>query len=276
SVCCLLTCCCLCWTATGRKLLVYEPREHVVQMELRSRPFENAVRAVGIREHLKLFVGSHKRINQCFSPLVMNVVISGSMDHHQLTLQILCECHGRTLRPLIGVILRQAAVSLLVNRVVIPDIRNRRHRQPNLIDIWITKHRIQRRRSPTAPTPDTYSARIHKRPFANSSRGVRLILRIHNPQLSVNYFSPQPATWCRSASIVDTHHDVTLLGQHHVPQFISPTPAIEDGLSPRFAVHIAEHRILLLWIEIRRLNHPAIELHTFAYVDLEKLCRGAL
>src|SRR6185369_7732412 len=29
SVCCLLTCCCLCWTATGRKLLVYEPREHV-------------------------------------------------------------------------------------------------------------------------------------------------------------------------------------------------------------------------------------------------------
>jgi hypothetical protein len=58
-----------------------------------------------------------------------------------------------------------------------------------------------------------------------------------------------------------------------VPQSRATHPHIEHSLAPRLRVSIKQHRITLLRIEIRRLHHPAVELHAFADVDLEEFGR---
>ena len=109
--------------------------------------------------------------------------------------------------------------------------------------------------------------------FANRARRRSLITRIHYPHLAIDDLSPRTTTRRRRATIIDAHHEVSLLRQHLVPQRFSPAPAIHHRLSPRLAVNMKQHRITLLRIEIVRLHHPAVELHAFTDIDFEKLRR---
>src|SRR5207248_8895001 len=68
---------------------------------------------------------------------------------------------------------------------------------------------------------------------------------------------------------------VALLRQHRMPHAVA-APLVERRLSPRLAVNIKEHRIAFLRIEVGRLDHPAVELHAFAYVYAEELRRAWL
>ncbi len=61
-----------------------------------------------------------------------------------------------------------------------------------------------------------------------------------------------------------------------MPQSITTTPTIHHRLAPRFAVNIEQHRITFLRIEVGRLHHPTVELHTLADVDFEELRRRLL
>src|SRR2546423_14786474 len=53
-------------------------------------------------------------------------------------------------------------------------------------------------------------------------------------------------------------------------------PLVERGLSPRLAVDVKKHRVAFLRIEVGRLDHPAVKLHAFAYIDAEELRRAWL
>src|SRR6185369_14672837 len=152
-------------------------------------------------------------------------------------------------------------------------VGNGRHRHAGRINIRVAKHRVQRRRTAATPSPDSDPAWIYERPLCDRTCGRSLVSGIHDSSLAIKYFSPCAATrrWC--ATIVDTHHDVSLLCEHAVPQSGSAHPDVERSLSPRFGVSVKQHRITLLRIEIGRLHHPSVELHAVADVDLEELGR---
>src|SRR5688572_10113773 len=98
----------------------------------------------------------------------------------------------------------------------------------------MTKQRVQRRRTAAAPTPDTDARRIDKRPLRDRTRSRSLIARVNDPHLAINDLAPRAATRRRRAAVINTHHEITLLGQHRMPHPIAAAPTIEHGLSPRF------------------------------------------
>src|SRR6185503_9078826 len=148
---------------------------------------------------------------------------------------------------------------------------NGRHSHAGRINLRVAKHRIQRRRTATTPAPDPDATRIDEGPLCDSTCGRSLVAGIHNSSLAIENLSPRASTGRRCAAVIDTHHDVSLLRQQAVPQPRATHPDVEHGLAPRFGVSVKQHWITLLWIEIGRLHHPSIELHTVADIDLEKL-----
>src|SRR6266568_4204687 len=98
------------------------------------------------------------------------------MDYQQLPAQLSRKSDRRALPVFISMILRQSAISLLIDRVVIAKVRNGRHRFARAVEIRITEHRVQSRRATTTPTPDSYARGIDKGPFDDCLDGVCLIL----------------------------------------------------------------------------------------------------
>src|SRR5687768_11211963 len=138
----------------------------------------------------------------------------------------------------------------------------------------MTKQRVQRRRTAAAPAPNADASRIDVRKLRDRTRGRSLIARVNDTHLAINDLAPRAPTRRRRAAVINTHHDVTLLGQHRMPHPIAAAPTIQNRLSPRLAVNMKQHRILFLAVETGRLDHPAVELHAIADVNFEKLSRG--
>src|ERR1043165_6365414 len=105
----------------------------------------------------------------------MDVVVARPVHDHQIALQLARKRDRRALFVLLGMVLRQPTVTLLVNRVVVTNVRYGRDGQARCIYIWIPEHRVQRRRAAAAPTPDTDPSRIDERPLRNRTRRGRLI-----------------------------------------------------------------------------------------------------
>src|SRR5262245_33052045 len=135
-------------------------------------------------------------------------------------------------------VLGQAAITLLVDRIVIADIRHRGDSHRHAIKIRVAENGIQARRASAAPSPDADTARINEWPFADCPDGVRLILRIQHTHMAVDRLAPRPASRSRCATIVYAYDNVTLLRQHCVPDKPYPAPFVEYGLCPWFAIYM--------------------------------------
>ena len=99
-----------------------------------------------------------------------------------------------------------------------------------------------------------------------------MILRIQHANPAIDRFTPGSAARRGGAAIVYAHDDVALLRQHRMPH-ATAAPGVERRLPPGLAVDVKEHRVAFLRIEAGRLDHPAVKLHAFAYVDAEELRR---
>src|SRR5262245_59250342 len=168
-------------------------------------------------------------------------------------------------------VLRQSAISLLVNCIVVADIRHRGYRHRHAIKIRVAKNRIEARGTSTAPSPDADAGRIDEWPFDDRPDSVSLILRVQHTHPAVDRLAPRSASRSRGASIVYANDNVTLLPQHRVPHTAEPSPCVEHGLPPGFAVDMKQHRVAFLRVEVGRLDHPAVELHTIADIHAEEL-----
>src|SRR5678815_4452925 len=95
----------------------------------------------------------------------MDVVVTRPMHDQQIALQLARKRDRRALLPFLRMVIRQSAVSLLVNRVVVMKIWNRRDSHSRRINVAVTEHRIERRRAAATPTPDPDARRIDERPL---------------------------------------------------------------------------------------------------------------
>src|SRR6266567_5986969 len=98
------------------------------------------------------------------------------MDYQQLPAQLSRKSYRLAFLIFISMILRQSAISLLIDRVVIAKVRNGRHRFARAVEIRITEHRVQSRGAAAAPSPNSDPRRVNKRPFDDCLDGVCLIL----------------------------------------------------------------------------------------------------
>src|SRR5688572_8797647 len=112
-------------------------------MEAGASSFIDTVGTIWIWHDGKRLIRRHQRINQRFGALVVDIVVACAMDYEQLTLELAGKRDWRALLILVRVILRQPAVTLLIDRIVETKIGHRRYRHSYLIDIRVTKHRIQ-------------------------------------------------------------------------------------------------------------------------------------
>src|SRR5215475_6648835 len=149
-------------------------------------------------------------------------------------------------------VLRQAAITLLVDRIVVADVRHRGDSHRHAVKIRVTENRIEARGTSAAPSPDADTARINEWPFDNGPDSVGLILRIQHAHPAIDSLAPCTASRRRRAAIVYTNDDVPLLRQHRVPNNAYSTPCVEHSLPPRFAIYIKKHRVAFLRIEVRR------------------------
>src|ERR1044071_3872996 len=161
----------------------------------------------------------------------MDVVVARPVHDQQIALQLARKRDRRALFIFLRMVLWQPAVSLLVNRVVVMNVRHGRDGYASCINIGIAEHRIECRRTAAAPTPDRDPSRIDERPLRDRARRRSLVTRIHNAHLAIDDLAPRTATRRGCAAIVDAHHDVTMLREQLVPEIIPTKPRIEYGLS---------------------------------------------
>ena len=97
------------------------------------RALINRVGAVRIFHESELFAVLHQLVDQHLRSLEMYVVIPGSMHQQQMPLQPGREVDGASAFVAFRIVLRQTHVALLVDRVVEPLIRDRRHSHSHLV-----------------------------------------------------------------------------------------------------------------------------------------------
>src|SRR5262245_15913036 len=137
----------------------------------------------------------------------MNVIVARAVDYQQLPFQLSGEGDRRAFFIFFRVILRQAAIALLIDRIVITNIGDRRHGHRRLVKIGIAEDRVQAGRPSTAPAPDADARSVDERPLDDGPYGVGLIERIAYANLAVDGFAPRAAARRGRAAIVHAHHD---------------------------------------------------------------------
>ena len=63
------------------------PREQRVDVERRSTPLANAMRAIGVRHEVERLAERDQAVHQAFGALVIHVVVTGAMHDQQLSLE---------------------------------------------------------------------------------------------------------------------------------------------------------------------------------------------
>jgi len=211
-------------------------------MACRSFAFVDSVRTIRISHHRELLISCYKLIDQCLGTLIMHVVVAGAMNNKQFSLQLPGEGDRRALPVLLRMILRQAAVTFLVDRVVVAQVGHRRDRHPHLIKVRIAKHCVESRCPSAAPAPHTNPRRIDERPRPDDPRCTSLIPRIHYSHFTIDNLAPRSASRGRRSAIVHAKHDVALLSKHPMPHQPVSAPPVEHRLRPRLAVNVKQHR----------------------------------
>src|SRR5215813_3583337 len=102
----------------GWEMLGHVPGQQMIQMHTRARTFKDAVSAVGIGHEVERFPEFDEFVHQQLRPLVVNVVVAGAVHNQQMALQSCCEIDCRTLLVALDVVLGQAHIAFLVDRVV--------------------------------------------------------------------------------------------------------------------------------------------------------------
>src|ERR1700678_1227988 len=121
--------CGLLWSARPRReVLGQETLQQAIEVTGGARTFVDAVGTVGVGHHGKGLFGGDERVDERLRALVMDVVIPRAVDDQELALELPGERDGRTLPVLIRMILWQPAIPLLIDRVVVAHIGDRRDR----------------------------------------------------------------------------------------------------------------------------------------------------
>src|SRR5215475_3338781 len=116
------------FTASARReLFVEESGQESKQVPRSPNAFVDPVRTIWIGHHPELLARRYERIDQRLGALIVHVVVTGTVNHEELSLQLRRKSYRRALSVLIRMILRQPAISLLIDRVVVPDVGHRRH-----------------------------------------------------------------------------------------------------------------------------------------------------
>src|SRR6266566_9900769 len=149
------------------QMLHQVPGEQREDVQRRPTALADAMRAIGIRHEVEWLAELDQAVHQAFCALVMHVVIAEAVHDQQAPLQSLGLIDRR--RTVVARAVRgrvqETHIALLVNRVVEALVRHRGYGHPDLVDVGVTKHRLQRARSAAAPAPD------------RDARGVEIVAR---------------------------------------------------------------------------------------------------
>ena len=92
-----------------------------------------------------------------------------------------------------------------------------------------------------------------------------------NPYFTIGFPAPGPAEWRTATPVVKAHDDITLLGQHVMPE---STPAVPDYLPGWFSVDVDQKRILVSGLELWRSDASGRQVNAILNFDLKKLDWG--
>ena len=177
---------------------------------------------------------------------------------------------GEPRRYFFGVVVGQAHVALLVNRIVeqLARVRSDGHRRG--VKVWVAENRVEAHAAPAAPAPHADPSRVRVGPeFEQSAHARRLILRRKNAHLSEGQLAPLTPARDRRAAVFNAGDDVALLRQHPMPQPAAPSPSVAHGLTRRLTIHVDQQRMLYGRIQPRRFETPRIERNPVADVHLQ-------
>ena len=146
-------------------------------MQGRPAAFADAVAAVGILHEVHGLAQGDQPVEQALRALEVHVVVARAVHYQEMASQPLGVADRR--RRVIGgpALLRVAHIALLVNGVVQPLVGHRRDAHPDLVNIGIPEHGLERARSAAAPTPDRDPGGVEVGPGARErAHGVGLLL----------------------------------------------------------------------------------------------------
>src|SRR5690349_15168893 len=98
---------------------------------------------------------------------------------------------------------------------------------------------VQTHEPAVAPTPDSDPSRIHVRTSGQRPRSHGLVPRFQHSQLAVDRFAPFASEWGRCPMVIDAGNQISVLGEHQMPQVISSPEVLYRG-GPRPAIHMEE------------------------------------
>src|SRR4030095_2080913 len=139
--------------------------------------------------------------------------------------------------------------------------------KPSLKSLETLKHRVQRHVAAITPAPNADAGGVYPRLPFQPSDPVALVGEFLGAKPQVNGLFKQVPPASRSTVVQGKNHEPFLRHQL-VPQKICSAPGIQHDLSMRPTVSVDEHWILLRRIELRRLDHPRIELDPVVRFDL--------
>ena len=172
----------------------------------------------------------------------------------------------------VRVLLRSTHIALRINGIVETPISDRGYGNTTIENGTTFGHRHDSVESTETPSPNGDTVLVDKRKRTQIESGFHLVFRFLVTHRHVSTFLEIGST-STCATSIDTHHDVSLLSKSMFPNestSIAVVPRVMNLLIARTAILIHQHRILLVGIERSRLNHPAIELHSFRSLEREK------
>ena len=180
----------------------------------------------------------------------------------------------RALEEAFAIALGQAHVPLLVDGVVELLVGDRCNCDTHRVDLGVSEEEVQCHRTAATPAPNADALAVDERELLEHRLDPRrLVGRGENADLPVNRLAPLAAARRRGATVVEAGDDVALLREEQVPHPGAPPPSVQDRLPGGLAVDIDQQRIPLGRVEIRRPDHPAVDLEVVGHGGTESLTR---
>jgi hypothetical protein len=99
----------------------------------------------------------------------------------------------------------------------------------------------------------------------------RLVARGELAHGAVDDLAPVATLERWGAAVVEARHDVATIGEHVEPEVAATAPRVAHCGARGLAVNVDQERVALGGVEVGWLDHPAIELHSLADVQLQEL-----
>ena len=109
-----------------RQMFVQITRQQFEEMTCRTFSLKNPVGTIWISHHCEWLIVFHELVYQHLRPLIVNVVVARSVHDQQVALKAAGERDRGTLFEIIGIVLGQAHVTFLIDRVVETLVGHRR------------------------------------------------------------------------------------------------------------------------------------------------------